>query len=64
MIAIVLTVCLITAPGICHDESPPIAVISGIQCMMQGQQIAAEWLEDHPKWMLQGWRCGPPRQDT
>jgi hypothetical protein len=26
-------------------------------CMVQGQQIASEWVSDHPKWMLTRWRC-------
>jgi hypothetical protein len=62
MIAIILTVCLAAAPEICRDEQPPIAVISEIQCVMQGQQIAAEWIGDHPKYELRRWRCG--RKET
>jgi hypothetical protein len=31
---------------------------------VQGQQIAQDWLADHPKWMLTRWRCenNIPRQ--
>jgi hypothetical protein len=28
-----------------------------MSCVMQGQQYALEWLADHPKWALSGWRC-------
>ena len=62
MIVLVLTVCLASAPDVCREEQPPIAVISEMQCMIQGQQIAAEWIGDHPKWELRGWRCGEQRR--
>lgn len=29
--------------------------------MVQGQQIAAEWMEENPKWRIQSYRCEPPR---
>ena len=48
MIAIILTVCLATSPDVCHEESPPIAVISEQQCKIQGQQIAAELQKNPP----------------
>ena len=64
MIALVLTVCLVAAPDACHDEQPPIAIISEFQCVLQGQQIAAEWVNDHPRWTLKGWRCGPKEEQT
>lgn len=64
MIALVLTVCLVAAPDACHDERPPIMVISEQQCLIQGQQIAAEWIGDHPKWALKGWRCGPKTEES
>jgi hypothetical protein len=40
--------------------------VSPMICMVQGQQIAAEWIEEHPKWSLQAWRCryGRPEKAT
>ncbi len=34
-------------------------------CVMQGQTYAAEWLAEHPKWMLSRWRCenNVPREE-
>ena len=26
-------------------------------CLIRGQHYAAEWLAEHPKWMLSRWRC-------
>jgi hypothetical protein len=57
MITLVLIVCLSTTPDVCREERPPIDVASPMACMVQGQQIAAEWVEEHPKWRLNGWRC-------
>ena len=30
-------------------------------CLLEGQQFAQEWLEDHPGWTLTRLRCEPPR---
>ena len=57
MITLVLVVCLSATPDVCREERPPIDAASPMACMVQGQQIAAVWLEDHPKWRLSGWRC-------
>jgi hypothetical protein len=57
MISLILVVCLATTPDVCREENPPIDGVSPMVCMVQGQQIAAEWIEDHPKWSLRAWRC-------
>lgn len=57
MITLVLVVCLSSAPNVCREERPPVDVASPMSCMVQGQQIAAEWLSEHPKWHLSGWKC-------
>lgn len=57
MITLVLVVCLSATPDVCREERPPIDAVSAMYCMVQGQQIAAEWLEEHPKWRLIAWRC-------
>lgn len=66
MITIVLIVCLSMTPSTCHEERPPVDVASPMQCLVQGEQIAAEWVEEHPKWRLDGWRCqfGPREKQT
>jgi len=37
-----------------------------MSCAMEGQLIALQWLDDHPKWTLRGWRCrsGRPERAT
>jgi hypothetical protein len=57
MVTLILVVCLSGSPDICREEQPPIDVTNAMTCLVQGQQIAAEWLEEHPKWPLEAWRC-------
>jgi hypothetical protein len=57
MVTLILIVCLSGTPDVCREEQPPIEVSNAMSCFVQGQQIAAEWLEEHPKWRLEGWRC-------
>lgn len=57
MITLVLIVCLASTPTVCHEERPPVDVASPMACMVQGEQIAAEWVDEHPKWTLVGWTC-------
>ena len=64
MAALVLVFCLATAPGHCQEERPLVADLLLMSCLIQGQQYASDWLVDHPKWTLPGWRCeqNVPRQ--
>ncbi len=57
MITLILVVCLTATPDVCREEQPPVEVASGTSCMIQGQQLATPWLDEHPKWALKGWRC-------
>ncbi len=63
MIVLVLVFCLRSTPGTCTEQRP-VAGLSPQACLMQGEQYASEWLAEHPKWMLSGWRCerNVPRQ--
>jgi hypothetical protein len=64
MAALVLVFCLASAPGDCQEERPLFADMSLMSCLVQGQRYASDWLADHPKWTLSGWRCeqNVPRQ--
>src|SRR5689334_5994505 len=64
MVQLVLIFCLATSPGSCREERPILEQLSLMSCMVQGQQIAQDWLADHPKWTLSRWRCenNIPRQ--
>lgn len=67
MTELVLVFCLLSSPGSCQEQRPEVPDLSPIACLTQGQQIAQEWLNDHPKWTLSGWRCEenvPRREPT
>jgi hypothetical protein len=57
MVHLVLTLCMMAWQTHCMDERPVFEDMSLTACMVQGQQIASEWVSDHPKWMLTRWRC-------
>jgi hypothetical protein len=64
MVHLVLTFCLLAAQAQCTEERPLLEEMSLAGCAARGQQVAKEWLDAHPKWMLRGWRCerNIPRQ--
>ena len=57
MTELVLVFCLAGVPGPCREERPLLEQMSLTSCLTEGQQYALEWLADHPKWALSGWRC-------
>jgi len=57
MVHLVLTVCMMAWQAHCADERPILEEMTMMACMIEGQQVAAEWVEEHPKWMLARWRC-------
>ena len=64
MAQLVVTVCMAAWSAHCLDERPVIQDMRLQACLARGQEIASDWLSDHPKWMLSGWRCevGVPKQ--
>src|SRR5260221_8059859 len=66
MVSLILIVCLAATPDVCREEQPPVDVASAMSCAMDGQLIALQWLDDHPKWTLRGWRgrSGRPESAT
>ncbi len=64
MAHLVLTVCMAAWSAHCMDEQPILRDMRLGSCLIRGQEIAAEWVAEHPKWMLSRWRCevGVPRQ--
>jgi hypothetical protein len=64
MVHLVLTFCMMAWQTHCVEERPMLEQMSATACIVQGQQIAQRWLDDHPRWMLSGWSCeeNVPRQ--
>lgn len=56
MTALVLVFCLQASPSSCVEQRP-IEGLPPLACIVHAQEYAANWLADHPKWMLARWRC-------
>ena len=57
IIRLVITMCLATDPDVCHEQPIPIPDLTDLACTMKGEEMAMEYLEDHPKWRLRRWTC-------
>ncbi len=60
MIEIVVAVCLINEPSRCKDVTLNFEgqTVSSDQCMTNGQIEMANWIGEHPNWVIQGWHSG------
>lgn len=61
MVAIIISVCLLSDPNVCRDETVVLSgdVSSSARCMMKAPPHVAQWSEEHPGWRVVRWRCGP-----
>ncbi|HEX5998805.1 MAG TPA: hypothetical protein VFZ16_05330 [Hyphomicrobiaceae bacterium] len=58
MIAIVLSICLVSDPGICQEQSIHIfREMSPMACAMTAPPHIAKWNDEHPEWHVERWRC-------
>ncbi len=64
MIEIIVSVCLIQNPTACKDVNLNFMAdhVTMRQCMLFGQSEIAKWVNGHPKWRVQRWRCGVAKQ--
>jgi len=58
MAALALVFCLQSTPGTCTEHRPAEQLSLQVS-LVRAQQYAAEWLAEHPKWLLSRWRCEP-----
>lgn len=64
MVTLVLTVCLISAPEKCREETVQLREAGSLtQCMSQSIMYIAEWSEQHPALRVKKWRCKPEEID-
>ncbi len=69
LVTLSIVFCLATNPTQCQKVFPEPSETADLglaNCAIRGQQLAAEWLDEHPKWMLDRVRCtigNVPRQD-
>jgi len=57
MVHLVLTFCMLAWQTHCTEERPITEDMGLTACIVEGQQVAQNWLADHPSWMLSRWRC-------
>ena len=58
MIQLVLVYCMIENASVCIEDRPTYAdPISMDRCLTSAQTVAVEYVRDHPRWQLSGWRC-------
>ena len=58
MIELILVFCLSDSPDRCMERREPFAeYASPLQCTMNAQHQARQYLDSHPNYTLAGWRC-------
>ena len=69
LVTLSIVFCLAASPTQCQKVFPEpseTAELGLANCAIRGEQLAAQWLDVHPKWMLDRVRCtigNAPRQD-
>lgn len=62
MYELIVLACLMAQPARCEEFPIPFQEPMGIMgCMRQGQLHLAEWVSEHPNWVVRRWSCGLPR---
>jgi hypothetical protein len=59
MIELVFSVCMLAQPQTCKDVHMTFLEqkVSAAQCMMNGQFQMAEWVNTHPEWKIERFKC-------
>ncbi len=58
MVQLILVYCLSSAPLSCVEKRTiPEVPVSAMECMIEAQPIAAEFLRGHPGYALNSFRC-------
>lgn len=61
MIELIFIACLSASPDDCQERSLLYTDISPMVCLMAAQPELAKWVEAHPRWQIQSWRCAAVR---
>ncbi|MGD9785257.1 MAG: hypothetical protein AB7E80_10605 [Hyphomicrobiaceae bacterium] len=60
MIAIIITACLVSDPGVCRDHKLPLfSDVSAGMCALYAPPHFGKWTDEHPGWKIVRWRCAP-----
>ncbi len=59
MLALTLSVCLLSDPNVCKDVPLNISdTMTPMQCLLSSQQEAAKWLDNNAGWRIAKMTCG------
>lgn len=56
-VALLITFCLLGQPGRCVERADFDSMASVIECMIAGQKAGAQWVLDHPAYVMRSFRC-------
>ncbi len=56
-IALLITFCLSGQPDRCVERSDFDGPASVVECLIAGQQAGAQWVADHPAYIMRSFRC-------
>jgi hypothetical protein len=57
MIALLITFCLSAQPDRCMERADFDAMTSVEECILTGQQAGAQWVSEHPAWVMRTFSC-------
>jgi hypothetical protein len=58
MIQLVLVYCMIENASVCVEDRPTYTEPMSLSgCMTSAQEVAVDYVRDHPRWQLSRWRC-------
>jgi hypothetical protein len=58
LIELIVTVCALSLPSQCEELHFSFSAgMSLNQCVMNAQPYIAQWINEHPSWVVMRWRC-------
>lgn len=57
MIELIFLACLTNAPTECKEQSRLFTDITPMTCMLGAPALLAEWVNHHPGWRIERWKC-------
>jgi hypothetical protein len=61
MIELIVSVCVLSHPDQCQEKHLGFASSMSLrQCVMSAQPYLAQWINEHPQWLIVRWRCEHP----
>jgi hypothetical protein len=59
MIELVFVACLSAQPATCENRAMQFTDVSVTTCTLGAQPQLAQWVNEHPGWLIRRWTCQP-----